>query len=59
MPIVTIEELVKPLTPTIEKNQFDWKEMILNEIKEYNTKVKIMNEQTRRNNDKKINHQEV
>ena len=60
MPIVKIEELIKPLTPSIEKNNFDWKKMILDEIELYNTKVKTINEKTRKENaHNKIDYQKV
>jgi CTP:phosphocholine cytidylyltransferase-like protein len=59
MPIVKIEELIKPVTPSIEKNEFDWKEMIMNEIRDYNIHVRKLNEKTRMNNDKKINYEKI
>ena len=59
MPIVKIEELIRPLTPSIEKNKFDWKEMILNEIRDYNIHVKKLNDKTIRKNNEKISHQKV
>ena len=59
MPIVKIEELIKPLTPQVEKNEGNWKEMILREIRDYNIVVKKINETTRRNNTKKIDHKEI
>ena len=60
MPIVKIEELIKPLTPSIEKNNFDWEKMILDEIESYNTKVKTINEKTRKENaHNKIDYQKI
>ena len=59
MPIVKIEELIKPLAPSIEKNEFDWKDMIMTEIRDYNIHVRKLNEKTRMNNDKKINYEKI
>ena len=59
MPIVKIEELIRPLTPSIEKNEFDWKQIILNEIRDYNIHVKKLNDKTIRKNNEKISHQKV
>ena len=59
MPLVKIEELIQPLTPSIEKNEFDWKEMIMNEIRDYNTHVRKLNEKTTRKNNEKINYEKI
>ncbi len=59
MPIVKIEELIRPLAPSIEKNEFDWKEMIMTEIRDYNIHVKKLNEKTRRKNNEKINYEKI
>ena len=45
-----LEELIKPLTSSIEKNNFDWKKIVLDEIETYNTKDKTINEKTRKQN---------
>ena len=59
MPLVKIEELIQPLTPSIEKNEFDWKDMIMTEIRDYNIHVRKLNEKTTINNDKKINYEKI